>query len=160
MNERVHAAMGAGVLCLLGAAHAVRAEIVGVTSSGFEVHETVHVAASQDKAYAALLTPARWWSSDHTFSQTLPDGGSVQHMTVLFLAPGKLLRLRGALGPLQALAVDGVMTWSFKAAAGGSDITVSYAVAGYSAQGFDMLSKAVDQVMAEQIGRLKKLLDV
>jgi hypothetical protein len=81
-------------------------------------------------------------------------------MTVLFLAPGKLLRLRGALGPLQALAVDGVMTWSFKAAAGGSDITVSYAVAGYSAQGFDMLSKAVDQVMAEQIGRLKKLLDV
>ncbi len=33
---------------------------------------------------------------------------------------------------------------------------MSYAVGGFSAQGFDMLSKAVDQVMAGQIGRLKK----
>jgi hypothetical protein len=57
------------------------------------------------------------------------------------------------------MAVDGVLTWSVKAAASGSDIAVSYAVGGYSAQGFDMISKGVDQVLAEQIGRLKKLLE-
>jgi uncharacterized protein YndB with AHSA1/START domain len=170
------AAIAAGALLLVGAVHAARAEIVSVTAAGFEVRETVHVALPPDKAYAALLTPARWWDSDHTFSQnaanltldahaggcwceTLPDGGSVQHMSVLWVAPGKVLRLRGALGPLQGLAVDGVMTWSVKAAASGSDIAVSYAVGGYSAQGFDMLSKGVDQVLGEQIRRLKKLLE-
>jgi len=51
------------------------------------------------------------------------------------------------------------MTWSVKSAAGGSDIVLSYAVSGLSPQGFDSLSKAVDQVLAEQIGRLKKLLE-
>jgi hypothetical protein len=176
MIKQVQATVAAGLLCFVSAVDAARAEIVSLSPGGFEVHETVHVAAGQDKAYAALLTPARWWSSQHTFShdaanltldaraggcwcETLPGGGSVQHMSVLMLAPGKVLRLRGALGPLQALAVDGVMTWSLKAAEGGSDVTVSYGVAGFSPEGFDMLSKAVDEVMAEQIGRLKKLLD-
>jgi Polyketide cyclase / dehydrase and lipid transport len=166
----------AGALLLLGTYQGAQAAIVSATPQGFEVHETVHVAAAADKAYAALLTPARWWSSDHTFShdaknltldaraggcwcETLPDGGSVQHLSVVWVAPGKVLRLRGALGPLQGMAVDGVLTWTVKAAASGSEIAVSYAVAGYSEQGFDVISKGVDQVMAEQIGRLKKLLE-
>jgi hypothetical protein len=174
MNSQLQVA--AGALILLGAANAARAEIVSVTPEGFEVRETVHVVSAPDKAYGALLTPARWWDSNHTFSQNaanltldaraggcwceaLPDGGSVQHMSVQWVSPGKVLRLRGALGPLQALAVDGVMTWSVKAAASGSDITVTYAVGGFSPQGFDMVSKGVDQVLGEQIGRLKKLLE-
>ena len=55
------------VPALLLAANAP-AEVLSVGSSGFEVRETVHVAAAPDKAYAVLLQPARWWSSDHTFS--------------------------------------------------------------------------------------------
>jgi uncharacterized protein YndB with AHSA1/START domain len=174
MNPQFQVA--AGAILLLGAAIAAHAEIVSVTAAGFEVRETVHVASTPDKAYALLLTPARWWDSSHTYSQNaanltldaraggcwceaLPDGGSVQHMSVLWVAPGKALRLRGALGPLQALAVDGVMTWSVKAAASGSDVTVNYAVGGFSPQGFDMVSKGVDQVLGEQIGHLKKLIE-
>jgi uncharacterized protein YndB with AHSA1/START domain len=166
----------AGVLLLLYAANPTRADVINATPGGFEVRETVHVAAPAEKAYALLLTPSHWWNSEHTYSgnaanltldahaggcwcESLPDGGSVQHMTVVYAAPGKLLRLRGALGPLGSMAVDGVMTWSVKSAAGGSDIVLSYAVAGLSPQGFDSLSKAVDQVLAEQIGRLKKLLE-
>jgi Polyketide cyclase / dehydrase and lipid transport len=176
MTKQLQAPIGAGLFLLLCAADAAQAEIVSVAPGGFEVRETAHVAATPDKAYAALLSPSHWWASDHTFSgnaanltldaraggcwcESLPDGGSVQHMTVAYVAPGKVLRLRGALGPFQALAVDGVMTWSVKGAAGGSDIAVSYAVAGMSAQGFDALSKAADEVLAEQIGRLKKLLE-
>jgi uncharacterized protein YndB with AHSA1/START domain len=154
----------------------VAAEVLNVAPNGFETHLTLHVAASPDKAYAAALNPAQWWASDHTFSQnaanlkldaqvggcwceTLPGGGAVEHMRVLYLAPGKALRLRGALGPFQALAVDGVLTFTFKAAAQGSDVTLTYVLGGYSKDGFESLSKAADQVLTEQMARYKKLLD-
>jgi hypothetical protein len=152
------------------------AEIIGVAVNGFEIRETVHVAASSDKSYAALLEPARWWSSDHTFSgsaanlkldaraggcwcETVPGGGSVEIMRVVNVAPGKIIRLRGALGPFQGLGVDGAMTWSVKGGAEGTDLTFSYTIGGYAKDGFDGLSKAADRVLAEQLDRLKKLLD-
>jgi hypothetical protein len=91
--------------------------------------------------------------------ETLIDGGSVEHMRVVYVAPGKALRLRGALGPLQGLGVEGAMTLSVKAAASGTDISISYAVGGYVKDGFDGLSKGVDHVLAEQLERLRKLID-
>jgi uncharacterized protein YndB with AHSA1/START domain len=168
-----------GILLLSGYASA---EVSSVNANGFDVKETVHVAAAPDKVFAALLQPSRWWASEHTFSgnaanltldaraggcwcESLPDGGSVEHLHVILVSPGKVIRLRGALGPFQALAVEGVMTWSIKANGNGngngsgSDISVSYAISGYSKEGFDNLSKAADQVLAVQIERLRKLID-
>jgi uncharacterized protein YndB with AHSA1/START domain len=176
VTKQLNAALAAGIMLATAGANCASADVVNVGPAAFEVKETVHFASTPDKVYAALLTPSRWWSSDHTFSgnaanltldaraggcwcESLPDGGSVQHMTIIYMAPGKVLRLRGGLGPLQSLAVDGVMTWTLKSAVGGSDIVLSYAVSGYAAQGFDSLSKGVDQVLAEQIARLKKLLE-
>jgi Polyketide cyclase / dehydrase and lipid transport len=152
------------------------AEVIDVAANGFEVRESVHVAALPDRVFAELLQPAHWWSSDHTFSrsaanlkldaraggcwcESLPDGGSVEHMRVVYLAPGKALRLRGALGPLQGLAVNGAMTWSVKSNGSGSDISLSYVVGGYAKDGFDALAKAVDRVLGEQIARLKDTVD-
>jgi uncharacterized protein YndB with AHSA1/START domain len=165
----------AAVLVCSGGTRAA-AEVVSVGANGFEIRETVHVAASPDKAYAALLTPARWWSSDHTFSQsaanltldaraggcwceTLPNGGSVEHLRVVYAAPGKALRLRGALGPLQGLGVDGAMTWSLKSAADGTELSMTYTIGGYSKDGFEELAKGVDRVLGEQAERLKKLIE-
>jgi hypothetical protein len=152
------------------------AEVVSVANNGFEVHETVHVAAPADKAFAALLTPSRWWSSSHTFSknaanlsldaraggcwcENIPEGGSAEHMRVVFLMPGKILRLRGPLGPLQGMGVDGALTFTLKSAANGTDIAVSYAAGGYAKDGFDEMAKAVDHVLGEQMELLKKLID-
>jgi len=152
------------------------AEVLSLGPNGFEVRETVHVAAGADKAYAALLQPARWWSSEHTFSgsaanlvldaraggcwcENLPDGGSVEHLHVVYVAPGKALRLRGALGPFQALGVEGSMTWTLKAGANGTDISVSYSLGGYAKDGFDALSKAADGVLGLQIERLRKFIE-
>jgi len=168
-------AAAALTIALLGAELAA-AEVLSTTANGFEVRETAHSAASPDKVYAALLLPARWWSSDHTFSgsaanlvldaraggcwcETLPDGGSVEHMRVLYVSPGKILRLRGAIGPFQALAVDGVMTFTVKGSAEGTDISLSYAVGGFAKDGFDTLAKAADHVLGEQLQRLMKLAD-
>jgi hypothetical protein len=152
------------------------AEVVSVGGNGFEIRETVHVNATSDRAYAAFLVPARWWSSEHTFSgnaanlmldarvggcwcETLPDGGSAQHLQVVYVAPGKMLRLRGALGPFQSMAVDGAMTFSVKPAANGSDISMTYTIGGYVKDGFEGLSKVADHVLAEQLERLRKFLD-
>src|ERR1700744_2031091 len=126
-----------GALGILVIAGYASAEVSHVSGNGFEVKQTAHVAAAPDKAFAALLRPSRWWSSEHTFSgnaanltldaraggcwcEKLPDGGSVEHMRVVFLSPGKVLRMRGALGPFQSLAVDGVMTWAVKPSANGA----------------------------------------
>ena len=153
-----------------------KAEVVSVGGNGFEIRETAHTAASPDKVYAALLLPAHWWSSDHTFSgsaanlvldaraggcwcETLPDGGSVEHLRVVYVSPGKTVRLRGALGPFQGLAVDGVMTWSVKSVADGTDISFTYAIGGYAKDGFDGMSKMTDRVLGEAIEHLKKFVD-
>jgi len=152
------------------------AEVLSVAANGFEVSETVHTAASPDKVYAALLLPAQWWSPDHTFShnaanltldaraggcwcETLPGGGSVEHLRVVFVSPGKMLRLRGAMGPFQAVAVDGVMTFTVKSVADGTDISLTYAMGGYAKDGFDAASKVVDRVFGEQLERLRKFVD-
>jgi hypothetical protein len=49
------------------------------------------------------------------FCEKLPDGGGVSHMEVVYFAPGKTLRLSGALGPLNTWAapVDGVLEEQF-----------------------------------------------
>jgi hypothetical protein len=77
----------------------------------------------------------------------------------VYVAPGKALRLRGALGPFQALGVEGSMTWTLKAGANGTDISVSYSLGGYAKDGFDALSKAADGVLGLQIERLRKFIE-
>lgn len=158
---------------MLVAATPVLAAVDGSGESGFAVTETAHIDASPAKVFDAFTAPSRWWSSAHTYSQhsenltfdakaggcwceTLPSGGSVQHMTVIYILPGKTVRLRGALGPLQAMGVDGAMTVTFKPAGNGADVTVAYAVGGYSRDGFADLAQAVDRVLGEQLMRLRK----
>jgi uncharacterized protein YndB with AHSA1/START domain len=160
--------------CMVGG-HAA-AEVVAVAANGFEIRETAHLAAAPDKVYAAFLAPARWWSSEHTFSgsaanlvldaraggcwcETLPGGGSAEHLRVVYVAPGKTLRLRGALGPFQALGVDGALTLNVKGTAEGSDVSFTYTLGGFAKDGFDELSKAADHVLGVQLERLKILVD-
>jgi uncharacterized protein YndB with AHSA1/START domain len=147
-----------------------------VASNGFTLKIDAHIAASPDKVYAALIEPARWWSSDHTFSgdaknlhleakaggcwcETLPNGGSVTHLTVVYVNPGRTLRLRGALGPFQGLAVAGALTWKIEPAADGTNLSVTYALGGYNHDGFAELAQAGDGVLTTQVGRLKKLIE-
>jgi hypothetical protein len=81
------------------------------------------------------------------------------HLMVVYVAPGKALRLRGALGPFQALGVAGALTWKLEPAAAGTDLSVTYALGGYNKDGFAELSQASDAVLTAQVGRLKKLIE-
>jgi uncharacterized protein YndB with AHSA1/START domain len=165
-----------GMAMYLSIAVPARATVSDVASNGFTLKIDAHIAASPDKVYAALIEPARWWSADHTFSgdshnlhlearaggcwcETLPNGGSVMHLMVVYVDPGKALRLRGALGPFQGLGVTGALTWKLKPAADGTDLSVTYALGGYNKDGFAELSQAGDSVLTTQVGRLKKLIE-
>jgi uncharacterized protein YndB with AHSA1/START domain len=117
----------AAVILALAAAGPAAAEVKSVTSNGFEVATTGTIAAPPDRVYTALGEVAHWWDPAHTFSrdaanlsmelraggcfcERLKDGGSVQHLQVVYAAPGQGLRLRGALGPLKTEGVDGTLS--------------------------------------------------
>ncbi|MBV8120544.1 MAG: hypothetical protein JO081_11490, partial [Alphaproteobacteria bacterium] len=120
-----------GFLLLAVFSGSAPAEVKSVTSNGFEVVDTTMIQAPAERVYAALGEIGRWWSSAHTYShdasnlsidlraggcfcERLNDGGLVQHMSVVYAAPGHGLRLRGALGPLQMEGVDGALSWTLK----------------------------------------------
>ncbi|HSZ74546.1 MAG TPA: SRPBCC family protein [Rhizomicrobium sp.] len=152
-------------------ASSASADVVDVAPGGFEVKSVMHVAAAPEKVYDALVQPSHWWNSEHTFShnaanltldaraggcwcETLPNG-SVEHLVVVYADRPKVLRLKGALGPLQGLAVDGVFTWSMKPDKDGTELAMDYRVGGYVKEGFADWSNAVDGVLSGQLARLK-----
>jgi uncharacterized protein YndB with AHSA1/START domain len=155
----------------LFAAHA-HAAVTDVVASGFEIEHTIHVAAPPAAVYDLLIQPARWWSSDHTYSGSAAnlsleakgggcwcekfEGGSVAHMTVAMAMPGKALVLRGGLGPLIDQAMDGAMKWTLKPAGAETDLTLTYRVSGYMKGGFGAMPKAIDGVLGEQVASLKR----
>jgi uncharacterized protein YndB with AHSA1/START domain len=161
---------------LLGLVDLAAAEVISATDSGFEVLETVSVAAAPKDVYPHLTDIAAWWNKAHTYSgdagnlsldarpggcfcERLKGGGGVQHMMVAYVAPNETLRLVGALGPLQALGAAGSMTFSLTPAGTGTNIAVRYRVGGYASDGMKKWAAPVDGVLGEQVGRLKRLID-
>ncbi|MBJ7502267.1 MAG: hypothetical protein JHC57_21110, partial [Sphingopyxis sp.] len=119
-----------------------------------------------------LRMPQSWWSKDHSWSgdaanfwldsqaggcfcEKLPDSGagvgSVQHARVLFSKPGQLLRLSGALGPLQGEALTGTLTIQIKETPTGSALRFDYVVGGYMRFKVAEIAPAVDKVIGEQL---------
>jgi uncharacterized protein YndB with AHSA1/START domain len=154
---------------------AAHAAVVDNTPTGFEIEQTVHIAAPPDAVYAALIVPAKWWSSQHTFSgnasnlkldakgggcfcENWPDG-SVQHATVVDAEPGKVLRLRGPLGPFQGQGVDSALTFSLKAEGEGTELMLINSVGGYMKGGFGKWPALADVMLAEQMFRLKQFVE-
>lgn len=156
-------------------AGAANAAVVDSTPTGFEIAQTVHIAAPPDAVYAALIVPAKWWNSEHTFSgnagnlrleakgggcfcESWPDG-SVQHATVVDAEQGKVLRLRGPLGPFQGHGVDSALTFTLKAAGDGTDLMLDNSVGGYMKGGFGKWPALADVMLAEQMFRLKQFIE-
>ena len=165
-----------GFLLALGAAVPAAAEVVSAADNGCMIRQAVHLAATPREVYDALIQPAKWWNSEHTFSgsatnltlearaggcfcEKLPDGGSVQHLAVVAVIPGKTLVLRGAMGPFQGQGVAGALTWKMSAVpGGGTDLTLTYALGGYLTLpgGFADWSKRADAMFATQMASLQK----
>ena len=155
----------------------LRGEVIESTATGFLVRNTAVINALPAKVYTALTDGVgRWWDPVHTFShdarnlsvdakpggcfcERLPDGGGVQHMSVVYASPGKLLRLTGAIGPLQEAALAGTMTWNLSPAGAGTTVELLYAVGGFRAGGFRDIPTVVDGVLRGQLARLKAVVE-
>jgi uncharacterized protein YndB with AHSA1/START domain len=168
MRVCLAAILTAGLLAALPAG----ADVVNAEAGGFQIKTTLTIAAPPAKVYAGLLKPAKWWSSEHTWSgdaanlslsgkaggcfcEKLEHGGSVLHMLVIYAAPGSELRLSGALGPLQTEAAQGVLSISLAAKDEGTELTETYTVGGYTKGGWVAWAPDVDAVVTEQLNRLK-----
>ena len=148
------------------------AEVVSADAHGFEVRHTVNLVVPQPLAFAAIGDVKKWWSKDHTYSgnaanlsldmrpggcfcERLDGGGGIEHLRVTYLQPGERITLTGALGPLLFQAVSGVMDIQVERIAGGSRITMNYRAAGFAKGNGATLAPAVDQVLGEQMKRLR-----
>jgi uncharacterized protein YndB with AHSA1/START domain len=160
--------------CLLPVASA-GAAVADVSANGFLIRHEVQLQLTPEQTYELLVQRVgEWWNSDHTYSgnarnlsidarpggcfcEKLPNGG-VQHLMVVYAQPGKVLRLSGALGPMQGSGLAGSMTWQITPIKeGGSKLSLSYSVGGYMQGGFAQMAPAADGMLGEQIGRLQKL---
>jgi uncharacterized protein YndB with AHSA1/START domain len=156
---------------------AAAAADVQVTPNGFLVQQTLTVQAAPDKVYQALVNQvASWWSPRHTYSgdagnlsidarpggcfcERLPGGGGVEHLRVVYLAPAQVVRMAGALGPLQASGLNSSLTWKLSPSDGQTRLELSYSVGGFMDGGFEKIAPAVDGVLGEQARRLKHFVE-
>jgi uncharacterized protein YndB with AHSA1/START domain len=169
--------IGLAALAVALLAGAARAAVVEATPTGFQVKESVEVAAPAGKVWAALGEVGHWWSSQHSWSNdaanltldlraggcwceaNLPGGGAARHMTVLMVMPPKLAVFDGALGPLMLSGASGRLVWSLAEQDGRTTLTQAYYVGGYYPGGLDKLAAPVDGVLTEQLGRLKRYVE-
>ena len=126
-------AIAAGLAATLSPA---QAEVTNTAANGFTVQHQTAIAGDPEAVWKALIAPSRYWNGEHSWSGNaenfylVPQAGgcfcelirsssddnikssegSVQHMRVIFAHNHKMLRLSGALGPLQGEAVAGTLT--------------------------------------------------
>jgi hypothetical protein len=153
------------------------AGVLGVATNGFSAKQEIDIAASPVRVYEAVVGQVgEWWNPGHTYSgngnnlsmetrvggcfcEALPNSGGVEHMRIVYLQPGRVVRLSGGLGPLQEHGLNAVLTLSFKAIESGTHVTAIYNVGGYMANGFEKIASPVDQVLTEQWSRLKSFVE-
>ena len=169
---RFHATLAAIGLATL--AVPASAEVVATSDSGFVTKASARVAATPREAWLALIKPSDWWNDAHTWSADasnitlvpsaggcfcekipgegdIPLDGSAQHAIVVQAVPDRALRLRGGLGPLQAVPATGVLTVTLSEIDGGTRIDWEYNVGGPMGFEIGQISKAVDGVMNQQL---------
>ena len=164
------------------------AEVVQADEDHFITRNEAVVEADPKATWLALISPARWWSSEHTWSadaanlmltpqaggcfcERIPEvqdnaritlEGSVEHMRVIQAYPEVALRMSGALGPLQSEPVTGILTIALSKVeteqGEGTRIVWEYNVGGKMRYPVPVISTAVDGVMTLQLTRLSELL--
>jgi uncharacterized protein YndB with AHSA1/START domain len=169
-SMRLHLLGTLALVMLLGTAAQSAPQI---TPNGFLVKFEVSVNAPAAKVYDALVGQVgSWWDPEHTYSgdaknlsidarpggcfcEKLPNGGGIEHARVIYVAPREVLRLSGALGPLQTAGVVGTLTWKLTGGSDNTRIQLSYSVGGFVDGGFEKIAPAVESVLNDQLNRFK-----
>lgn len=174
------ARVAAIILAAIAIARPAAAEVTTIHPSGFIVRHEAVVEAHPKQVWLALISPDKWWRSEHTwtgdsanllltpkagecFCERIPEidepdrftlEGSVEHMRVIHAHPEQALRMRGGLGPLQSEPVNGVLTITITTEEAGTRIVWEYNVAGFMRYEIPVISSAVDGVIGGQLAAL------
>ena len=173
MPSRITHLIGAALLAF--AASPALATVSNATPSGFLVTIKHTLRTSPKTTFTALQQVGSWWNGEHTYSgrataMTLEmraggcfcerwDGNSIEHGRVLYVAREKAVRIEGALGPLQEMAVNGIMHFALEPAGEDTTLTFTYRVRGSPDAGLDKVAAIVDRVMTEQLARLVRFVE-
>ncbi|MEO9467652.1 SRPBCC family protein [Parasphingorhabdus sp.] len=175
--------ISAMLLGLTLVASPVAAEVTNTAENGFTVRHQTTINGSSEEVWKAIIAPSRYWNGDHSWSgdadnfYLVPQAGgcfcelirttnedniksadgSVQHMRVIYAYNNKMLRMSGALGPLQGEAVIGTLTMQLQAEGEKTAVRFTYKVGGYMEFPIDQIGPAVDGVIGEQLTRLAAL---
>ena len=175
-----HAILGMAALCGMTAANA---EVTNTADNGFTVQHQTVISGDSEAVWKAMIAPSRYWNPDHSWSGNadnfylVPQAGgcfcelirttsgdnikssegSVQHMRVIYARNNKMLRMSGALGPLQGEAVSGTLTVQLQPQGDATVVRFTYKVGGYMEFPVDQIAPAVDGVIGEQLARLSAL---
>jgi hypothetical protein len=124
----------------------------------FTFQDSVHVPLPPEEAFDRFLEVDAWW--DHRFSESpgrffieaRPGGGfyeifdasgdGVQHATVIYVARGEVLRMRGPLG-LSGYALDMVYDLEFESGDSGTWVRLQVRGAGELQEGWPELVRGV-----------------
>lgn len=160
------------------------ADVAASGSASFVSRHEAVVSASPKEVWLALISPAQWWTSEHTWSgdaanltltpqaggcfcEKIPEvdepgrftlEGSVEHMRVIQAYPEVALRMQGALGPLQSEPVTGILTIAISEVEEGTRIVWEYNVGGAMRYEVPVIARAVDGVMGAQLAALAGML--
>ena len=157
------------VLALSSPAAAV---VVGASSHGFELRHTLDLTVPPAQAIATFGQVGSWWSKDHTYSgdaarlslqlrpggcwcERLDGGGGIEHMRVAYYQPGSRVVMTGGLGPLLFEGTSGVMDVKATKTRTGSQLAITYRVAGFARGNGTEMALAVDGVLRTQAERLR-----
>ena len=174
--------LGMAALC---GANGAQAEVTNTADNGFTVQHQTVISGDTASVWKAMIAPSRYWNGDHSWTgnaenfylvpqaggcfceliRTTSDDniksseGSVQHMRVIFAHNEKMMRLSGALGPLQGEAVTGTLTMLLQPQEDRTAVRFTYKVGGYMEFPVDQIAPAVDGVIGEQLTRLAALFE-
>ncbi|MBV8659299.1 MAG: hypothetical protein JO142_15870 [Burkholderiales bacterium] len=142
------------------------------SATGFVISWQKPVTAPPAHVFEAVGQVNHWWNSEHTWSGDAANlslgltagacfceqwaNGSVEHGRVIFIAKNKMVRLQSSLGPLQGLAVNGILDFVIEPAGDQSLLKLRYRVSGNADAALDKHAPGVDRVLGEQLGRLVK----
>ncbi|HXQ30707.1 MAG TPA: hypothetical protein VN790_01905 [Steroidobacteraceae bacterium] len=159
------------LLACLALSQPAAADVASAGPSGFVLRIEAVTDRGPASAWQRLVRVQDWWDKQHTYSgdaanlsldlkpggcwcEKLPGRGFARHLELVYVVPGKVLRLVGGLGPLQGMGASGALTFTLRPAGQGQTaVTAEYAVSGYRAGGFEDLAAAVDGVLTEQVKR-------
>lgn len=168
------------VACVIGmclTSWPVAGEVVSSSPRQFVLSHVVQANGTSSQVWARLIDVKSWWANEHTYSGNAKNlrlsasaggcwcerwaGNSVEHARVVYMTTGNTLRLDGGFGPLQAMAVRGILEFKLEPSpqAGKTQIRMTYLVNGVPESKLNEIAPAVDGVMGAQIARLGGLGD-